>query len=75
MKTVVVNWPELKKAIRKADKLDRMLDQLDDQSQRLFWGVKINHYCDPGDPLYMSEYYYQEMKDGIQNEIDKQHKV
>lgn len=75
MKAIVVNWPEFKKAIRKAEKLDRLLDQLDDPSQRSFWGTKINHYCAPGDPLYMSEHYYQRIKDGIQNEIDKQHKV
>lgn len=75
MKTVVVNWPELKKAILKAGKLEMVLYQLDDQRQRLFWYTKINHYCDPNDSLYMSEHYYQEIKDGIQNEIDKQNKV
>lgn len=75
MKTVIANWPELKKAISRADKLDRLLDQVDDAGQRLFWGTKINHYCDAGDPLYLSEHYYQGIKDGIQNVIDNQHKV
>lgn len=71
MKTVIANWPELKEAIQKADKLDRLVWEIRDPSWRLFYQTKINHYCDPGDPLYRSEEYYQGIKEGIAKKIEE----